>query len=68
MRLVSFFIAEIKIEMSKDTCKINISDGVVEWLTHQTSNIRITSRMGSYPVRGKPLFPLARNFTLIAQY
>ena len=24
--------------------------------------------MGSNPVRGKPLFPRARNFTLIAQY
>jgi hypothetical protein len=30
--------------------------------------VRITSRMGSNPVRGKSLFPWARNFTLIAQY
>ena len=50
-------------------CKMNCeSGGVVEWVTRQTSNLRITSRMGSNPVRGKPLFPWARNFTLIAQY
>ena len=30
------------------------------------SNLRITSRMGSNSVRDKPLFPRARNFTLIA--
>jgi hypothetical protein len=33
-----------------------------------TSNLMIVSRMGSNPVRCKPLFPWARNFTLIAQY
>ena len=33
------------------------SGDVVEWLTCQTSNLRIASRMGSNPVRDKPLFP-----------
>ena len=33
-----------------------------------TSILRIASHIGSNPVRGKPLFPWARNFTLIAQY
>ena len=42
--------------------------GVVKWLTHQISNLRIAGCMGSNPVRGKVLFPSARNFTLIAQY
>ena len=42
--------------------------GMVEWLTCLTSNLRIASRMGSNPVRDKPLFPRERNFTLIAQY
>ena len=49
----------------KQTCKITI---MVVWLIHQTNNLRITSHMGSKPVKGKPLFPQARNFTLIAQY
>ena len=44
------------------------SGGMVEWLTCQTSNLRIASRMGSNRVREKPLFPWARNCTLIAQY
>ena len=30
--------------------------GMAEWLMHQTSNLRIASRMGSIPVRGKSLF------------
>ena len=29
---------------------------MVEWLMRQTSNLRIASRMGSNPVRDKPLF------------
>ena len=48
--------------------EFKISGDVVEWLTRRTKNLRIASRMGSDPVRDKPLFPLARNFTLIAQY
>ena len=32
-------------------------DGVVKWLTRQTSYLKIASRMGSNPVRVKPLFP-----------
>ena len=39
-----------------------------EWLTCRTSNLRIASRMCSNHVRDKPLFPWARNFTIIAQY
>ena len=39
------------------------SGRVVRSLTCQTSNQRIT-RISSNQVRGKPLFPLARNFTL----
>ena len=35
---------------------------------HQTSNLRIASCMGSNQVRGKLLFPWAKNFTPIAQY
>ena len=31
--------------------------GMVEWLTHQTSNLWIASRMGSNPVKGQALFP-----------
>ena len=42
--------------------------GMVTWLTHLTSNLRIVSGMGSNPVRDKSLFPWAWNFTLIAQY
>jgi hypothetical protein len=38
---------------------------LVEWLMGRTSNLRIANREGSNPVRGKPLFPLARNFTLV---
>ena len=38
------------------------SGGVVEWLTRRTSNLRIASRMGSNPVKDKPLFPWARNY------
>ena len=45
-----------------------LGDSVVKWLKHQTSNLRIASRMGSNPVRDKPLFLSARNFTLIAEY
>jgi hypothetical protein len=30
--------------------------GVAKWLTCQTSNLRIADRVGSNPVRGKPLF------------
>ena len=44
------------------------SGGVVVRLTRRTSNLTIASRMGSNPVRDKPLFPSARNFTLITQY
>ena len=36
---------------------INMSGGVIEWLTRRTSNLRIASRMGSNPVMDKPLFP-----------
>ena len=43
-----------------------LSGGMVELLTRRTSNLRIDSRMGSNPVMDKPLFPWARNFTLIA--
>ena len=32
------------------------------------ANLWIASSMGSNPVRDKPLFPQARNFTLITQY
>ena len=35
-----------------------------KWLTILTSNLRIANRKGSNPVRSKPLFPLARKFTL----
>ena len=35
----------------------HIGGGVVEWITRRTSNLRIASRMGSNPVRDKPLFP-----------
>jgi hypothetical protein len=42
--------------------------GTAEWLMHSTSKLMSVSRMGSYPIRGKLLFPWARNFTLIAQY
>ena len=47
---------------------IVFSGGVVEWITRRTGNVKIGNRMGSNPVRGKTLFPLARMFTLIAQY
>ena len=40
----------------------------VDWLMHQTSNLRIARHMGSNPVKDKPLFPSARNFTLITKY
>ena len=40
----------------------------VDRLTRRTSNLRIASRIGSNPVRDKPLFPWARNFTIIVQY
>ena len=30
---------------------------LVEWLTCLTGNLRIVSRIGSNPVRDKPLFP-----------
>ena len=30
---------------------------MVEWLTHQTGNLRIACHMSSNPVRGKSLFP-----------
>ena len=46
------------------------STGVAAWSSGQhvmTSNLRIASRMSSNPGRGKPLFPWARDFTLIAQ-
>jgi hypothetical protein len=33
------------------------SSGVAEWLTSQTSNVRIADHVGSNPVRAKPLFP-----------
>ena len=36
---------------------ISRSGGLVEWLMCRTINLRIASRMGSNPVRGKPLFP-----------
>ena len=45
-----------------------LSDSMAELLTHQTSNFRIASRMGSNPVRGKLLFLWVKNFTLIAQF
>jgi hypothetical protein len=34
-------------------------------LTRRTSNLMIAGSVGSNPVRGQPLFPWARNFTLI---
>ena len=51
------------------TCNyMYLGGGVFEWITCQTSIQMITSSMGSNPVRGKLLFPWARNFILIAQY
>jgi hypothetical protein len=41
---------------------------MAEWLTCPANNLRIAGCMGSNPVRGKLLFPQARNFTLIAKY
>ena len=38
---------------------------MVDWLTHQTSTVRITSRTGSNPVRGLEQETL---HSLIAQY
>jgi hypothetical protein len=40
--------------------------GVAVWLMRWTSNLRIADRVGSNPIRGKPLFPRARNFTFIS--
>ena len=37
--------------------EILITGGVIKWSTCQTGNLWIASGMGSYPVRGKPLFP-----------
>jgi hypothetical protein len=42
--------------------------GMAERLTRRTSDLRIFSFVCSYPVRGKSLFPWARNFTLIVQH
>jgi hypothetical protein len=42
--------------------------GVAKWLTCWISNLRIAGPVGSNPVRGKPMFPLATNFKFIAQY
>ena len=47
----------IKVSSSQFMDRINKYGGVVEWLTRRTSNLRISSRMGSNPVRDKPLFP-----------
>jgi hypothetical protein len=46
----------------------DLSGGVAEWLTRLTSKPRIAYCLDSNPVRGKPLFSWARNFTLIAKY
>jgi hypothetical protein len=48
--------------------EILVSDSMAEWLTHQNSNFMIASRMGFNPIRGKFLFPWARNFTQLAEY
>jgi hypothetical protein len=42
---------------------INLKIKMAEWLTRRTSNLRIAD-VGSNHVRGKLLFPWARNFTL----
>jgi hypothetical protein len=44
------------------------SGNVAEWLTRGASDLRITDHVGSNPVRGKLLFPRARNFKFIAKY
>ena len=36
---------------------LDLTGGVVKWLTGWTSNLRITSNIGSNPVKGKLLFP-----------
>ena len=35
----------------------NEDGGMVEWLTHWTSNVRITSHMSLNPISSEPLFP-----------
>jgi hypothetical protein len=44
------------------------SGGMVMWLMNLISYLRFAGSMGSNPDKGKPLFPLARDFILIAQY
>ena len=41
---------------------------MVELLTYSTINLWIAGNIGSNPIKGKPLFPLARIFTFIAQH
>jgi hypothetical protein len=56
-----------KIQGASPLIKINsVSGSMAEWLTHQTSNLKIAGWVGLNPIRGKSMFPLARNFTLIA--
>ena len=56
------------------TCIYDISTLMLWWQCGRvvnasgTSNLRIASCMGLNPIGGKPLFPWARNFTLIVQY
>ena len=50
-----YFNIDIYLANSSYTHNCLKRGGVFNWLTHQTSNLRITSRMSSNPV--KPIFP-----------
>ena len=52
----SFFFNYKKIKFFSGS-KCYLCGGMVEWLTHWTSNLRIASHMGSNLIRDKPLFP-----------
>jgi hypothetical protein len=41
---------------------------MAKWITRQTINQRTAICASSNPIRGKLLFPLAKNYTLITQY
>ena len=63
-----YIVQAVDIDSSNKYEMRSTGGGVVELLTRRTSNLRIASHMGSNPVRDKPLFPRARNFTLILIY